>query len=124
MTPDMSVGEMLDRFILIAKGSRVIDRKETSWGKYLWLDDKLVKSMVYSVPDLKTLFAHRVVKSKYAYERRDPLGDWLKHPHKFTAASLFDAMKLADDAARGNVQPRIHLNTLARPAGAPHWVRA
>lgn len=123
MKPDMSVSEMLDSFIYIAHGSSVIDRKERDWPLAAWqFSDKYVRrNFVYSVGDLKRYFAHRVVKSKWASDRRDPLNDWLTNPRKFAVATLGDAIKLADAAARGQVEPRIVLdsfikNTEARAA--------
>lgn len=133
MKPDMSVSEMLESFIYIAHGSCVIDRKERDWPLAAWqFSDKYVRrNFVYSVGDLKRYFAHRVVKSKWASDRRDPLNDWLTDPRKFTVATLADAIKLAADAARGQVEPRIELssfikNTEARAAellrSLPPWV--
>lgn len=114
MTPDMTAAEMLDRFIFIAKGSRIIDRKQTNWGRFLWLDEKYVNNMVYSVAELKRCFAHRVIKSKWSMDRRDPFGDWLKHPQRFIQPTLTDAMRFADEAARGLIQPRIDLSAQLR----------
>ena len=128
MTPDMSVSEMLDSFIYIARGSCVIDRRDRDWALAAWqLSEKYIRqNYVYSAGDLKRYFAHRVVKSKWKHERRDPFGDWLMNPAKFTAATLADAMKLADAAARGKIEPRIDVDAMLKRAAAikptpPPW---
>lgn len=126
MKPDMSVSEMLDSFIFIVKGSRVIDRRMTNWGDAYWLPESYSKHMVYSAGDMKRYFAHRVVKSKWKSDRRDPFNDWLINPAKFTAATLAEAMKLADAAARGEIEPRIDVEALLKRAAAtkptpPPW---
>jgi hypothetical protein len=114
MKPDMPNYEMLNSFVFIAHGSRVIDRKERDWRRADWLHSEkyIRKNMVYTVADLKRFFAHRVVKSKWTYERRDPFNDWLKDPRKFTAATLAEAIDFADAAARGNVEPRIDIESI------------
>lgn len=117
MTPDMSVTEMLDSFIYIVSGSKVIDRKDrriTDWGQAYWLPEKYVKHIVYSMSDLKKYFAHRVIKSKWKHEKRDPFNDWFAHPRRITAATLGDAMKFADAAARGLIEPYIDIDEMIR----------
>lgn len=118
MTPDMSVSEMLNSFIFVTKGSRVIDRHAADWGCCYWLDEKEVRNLVFSVSDLKRYFAHRVVKSKWKSDRRDPFNDWLTHPLKFTATTLHEAMKLAHMAANGGIEPRIDVEAIIRNARA------
>ncbi len=114
MTPDMSVAEMLDSFVYIAKGSKVIDRRMTNWGQAYWFPEKEVKHMVFSMADLKKYFFHRVIKPKWKHEKRDPFNDWFAHPRRFTAATLGDAMKFADAAARGLVEPYIDIDEMIR----------
>ncbi|MCA9906575.1 MAG: hypothetical protein H7A18_03230 [Sinobacteraceae bacterium] len=133
MKPDMSFSEMLDSFIYIARGSCVIDRRDRDWALAAWqLSEKYIRqNYVYRAGDLRRYFAHRVVKSKWASDRCDPFNDWLTSPHKFTVATLADAIKLADAAARGQVEPRMDIdsfikNTEARAAeqrrSLPPWV--
>lgn len=133
MKPDMSVSDMLDSFIYIARGSCVIDRRDRDWALAAWqLSEKYIRqNYVYSAGDLKRYFAHRVVKSKWKSDRRDPFNDWLMNPAKFTAATLSEAIKLADTVARGQVESRINIdsfikNTEARAAELlrplPPWV--
>jgi hypothetical protein len=134
MNPNMSVAEMLDRFIYIVKGSRVIDRKAVDWGRAYWLDERYVKGHVYTVAELKRYFAHRVsIKFKkyprFGSERivTDPFGSWLTHPHRFTTPALDDAMLFADAAVRGLFAPRIELDAMVARATKPlqpPWVRA
>jgi hypothetical protein len=114
----MSVEAMLDRFIFIVKGSRVIDRMELDWGQFVWLDDKFVKSHVYSTADMRRYFGHRRTRFK------DPFAEWMANPRRTTVATLTQAMQFADRAARGLVAPRIDINSIIKKASAPSWVRA
>lgn len=101
MTPEMSTLEMLDSFILIVKGSRIIDRNELDWGDAYWQNDNHVRGLVYTVGELKRYFAHRVFKSKYKSDCADPFNDWLLHRFKLTAPTLRDAMRLAYNVSEG-----------------------
>ncbi len=119
MTPDMSAHAMLDQFIFIVKGSRVIDRKATDWRQFVWLDDRLVKHHVYSLAEMRAYFRHRI-KRRMSYGKHvgtdDPFGSWMTHPHRFTEPTLSAAMQFADKAARGEVEPRVDLDEMIRGA--------
>jgi hypothetical protein len=128
MTPDMSEDAMLNQFIFIVKGSRVIDRTERNWGPLMWLDEKLVKHHVYNLAEMRAYFQHRVRKhtSLGARIKVDPFGSWLSSPNRFICQTLTEAMQLADQAARGLLEPRIciDIDAMVRKANAPSWVRA
>lgn len=121
MTPDMSVPAMLDRFIYVVKGSRIIDRTATDWGRWHLCNDNYVKHMVYSLSDLKRYFSHRRTRFE------DPFDKWFKHKDRFTAPNLVEAMRLADLASKGFVEPRIDVDQILWNArlrrDAPDWVR-
>ncbi len=102
MTPEMSTLEMLDSFILIVKGSRIIDLNELDWGDAYWQDDNHVRGLVYKVGELKLYFAHRVFTSKYRCV--DPFNDWLIHRLRLIAPTLRDAMRLAYNVSEERVE--------------------
>jgi hypothetical protein len=108
MTPEMSVTQMLDSFVLIAKGSRVIDRKMANWGELYWLPEKEVDHMVFSVANLRIYFGHRRTN------RADPFKEWLTHPLRRSVPTLGEAMKFADAAARGQIAPYIDVEAIVR----------
>lgn len=121
MTPDMSVTEMVDSFVYVVKGSKVIDRRMTDWGQAYWAPEGYIKHMVLSLADMRTYFGHR--RTKWS----DPIKEWLKHPSRLTAPSLADAMKLADAVKRGEIEPIIDVDAIIRngkinSAVPPHWM--
>jgi hypothetical protein len=140
MNPNMSVIEMLDSFIFVVKGSRVIDRKATDWSKAYyrayWMGEKYVRDKVYTFSELKKYFSHRVVKSEWRPERRDPFKDWFMNPLRFTCQTPLDAMEFAAMAARGHFEPLINIDAIVKvgearvkaratiPTPPPAWIRA
>lgn len=118
MKPKMSVSQMLNSFIFIVKGSRVIDLTEANWSNLRWVDDRFVKDKVYSLSELRQHFAYPPRASKW---NSTPLEQWLAHPRRMTAPTLSDAMRLADEITRGLVQPPTDLR--ATDPNAPEWVK-
>lgn len=126
MNPDMPVYEMVDCFIYVVKGSRVIDRTATDWGQWQWHDEKYVKHHIYTLAELRRYFRHRVqVKvtrwPRYGSEKKvyDPFNEWFMHPRRFTQPTLSAAMQFANRAARGLVEPWIDIEGMHRRAIAP-----
>ncbi len=112
MHPNMSVCDMVDSFIFIMKGSRVINRHATDWGDISYFPPQFYKDRVYTLAEMKRLFAHRVHKSKW--KATDPFQDWLNHPRRLTAVTLHEAMALADRIARGLISPIIDVDAIMR----------
>ncbi|MEI2790469.1 MAG: hypothetical protein V9E93_16550 [Steroidobacteraceae bacterium] len=130
MNPDMSVDAMLDRFVFVVKGSRVIDRTATDWSRWLWYEEKYVKHLVYTLAEMRAYFRHRVRVERWARSPKtvqDPFNAWFMHRDRFTEQTLSDAMRFADRAARGLVEPRIDVDEMLRRAtaknSAPPWTR-
>src|SRR5688572_26082772 len=119
MTPDMSVADMLDSFIYIVKGPRVINRKAINWGEAYWLDERQIRRHVYTVSEMRAYFRHRIsikiiTHPRFCRERKvtDPFNAWLTHPNRFIALTLSEAMRFADMAARGQIPPRINMEAI------------
>ena len=114
MTPDMSVTEMLDSFVFIAKGSRVIDRKMVNWDLLSWLSEEEMEYVVFSVADLRMYFAPRRTG------RIDPFKEWLTHRYRRSVPTFGNALQFVAAAARGQIAPYIDVEAIVRNGLARH----
>jgi uncharacterized protein (DUF885 family) len=98
---------MVDSFIYIVKGSRVLDRTcNADWRVLRHAKESYANSHVINMADLRRYFSHR--RSRY----RDDLDKWFNDPRRLTVATLSEALKLADEAARGLIPPRIDVDKM------------
>lgn len=113
MTPNMSLDEMLDSFIYVVKGSRVLDRFSTDWSRWLWLEEKYFGHLVYTVGDLKGYFARNESRRRFAA--------WMENPHRMSSMTIGQAVWFAADLSRGNFVPRIDVGSMINKGNPGLW---
>lgn len=125
MSPDMSVNAMVNSFIYIVKGSRVLHRKcGVDWRILRFAKESYASSYVLTMANLRSYFSER--RTRY----NDPVRDWFNHRHRITVATLSEALKFADEFQQGLIEPIIDVDAMiaadrfVKGETCPPWLKS